>query len=154
MLDHAILTQLREVFAGLDSTLQLVLSPSSHDKQDELHTLLTEVASTSSHISVRREGPAGGADCAAWCPRGARGRSLAVAAVAAGAAPRGGAQAYRESGRLGGSAKRVARSRSKGVGLPPRCKWPRTVTRHSRSIRSFRSPATRWAIPPRRPLSR
>ncbi len=58
MLDNAILTQLREVFAGLGSSLELVQSPSSHDKQGELRTLLTEVASTSSHISVRQEGPA------------------------------------------------------------------------------------------------
>ena len=56
MLDTAILSQLRQVFAGLDAELSLVHAASAHDKQGELITLLTELASTSSRITVREEG--------------------------------------------------------------------------------------------------
>lgn len=58
MLDTAILDQLRQVFGDLDASLELVHQPSQHGKQGELLTLLTELASTSDHISVREAGAA------------------------------------------------------------------------------------------------
>ena len=58
MLDTAIKTQLRQVYADLGSELTLVHAPSDHEKQGELVTLLTELASTSPRLSVREEGPA------------------------------------------------------------------------------------------------
>lgn len=59
MLDNAILDQLRSVFAAIEVPVALVLAPSSHDKQDELRTMLTQVASTSPQLSLREEGAAG-----------------------------------------------------------------------------------------------
>lgn len=56
MLAPAIVTQLREVFSVLDGSIALVCQPSSHPKQVELLSLLTEVADTSPHITVRTGG--------------------------------------------------------------------------------------------------
>ncbi len=46
--------------------------------------------------------------------------------------------------------KRVASTRSKAVGVPPRWTWPRTVARVSLPVRRSISPSSQWAIPPRR----
>jgi hypothetical protein len=46
--------------------------------------------------------------------------------------------------------KRVARMRSKAVGVPPRWTWPRIVTRVSNPVRSSMSRATRLPMPPSR----
>ncbi|TNE88388.1 MAG: alkyl hydroperoxide reductase subunit F [Deltaproteobacteria bacterium] len=56
MLDAAILSQLRQVYAGLEADIALVMQPSDHAKQEELRTMLTELASTSDKLSVREEG--------------------------------------------------------------------------------------------------
>ena len=46
--------------------------------------------------------------------------------------------------------KRVASTRSKAVGVPPRWTWPSTVARVSLPVRRSISPSSQWAIPPRR----
>ena len=46
--------------------------------------------------------------------------------------------------------KRVARTRSKAVGVPPRWTWPSTVARVSLPVRRSISPSSQWPIPPRR----
>ncbi len=46
--------------------------------------------------------------------------------------------------------KRVASTRSKAVGVPPRCTWPRIVTLDSNPVRCSIFSARRFEIPPRR----
>ena len=46
--------------------------------------------------------------------------------------------------------KRVASTRSKATGVPPRWTWPRIVVRVSMPVRFSSSAATTWAMPPRR----
>ncbi len=89
----------------------------SHDR-----VMLLEVMGRDAGFIALHAGVAGGADvilipeipfdvsavAAAVEARKARGRSFSIVVVAEGAAPRGGAQVYRESGRLGGIAHRVA----------------------------------------------
>ena len=48
------------------------------------------------------------------------------------------------------SPKRVASTRSKAVGVPPRWTWPSTVARASLPVRRSISPSSQWAMPPRR----
>ena len=45
---------------------------------------------------------------------------------------------------------RVASTRSKAVGVPPRWMWPSTVARDSMPVRSSISCSSRWPMPPRR----
>jgi len=52
MLDTQLLEQLKTLFAQLENPVKLVYEPSSHADQDELVSLLTAVASTSSKLSV------------------------------------------------------------------------------------------------------
>jgi alkyl hydroperoxide reductase subunit F len=52
MLDAAIKTQLQDVYASLESSLTLRVLSSTHDKQDELVSMLNDIASTSSKINV------------------------------------------------------------------------------------------------------
>lgn len=56
MLDDAILNQLKAVFQPLEVPITLVVRPSEHEQQGELDTMLGQVASTSSQISVKTEG--------------------------------------------------------------------------------------------------
>lgn len=51
-LDSSIINQLKEVFKSLENEVQLVLSKSSHPKQEELRSLLIELASTSNNIKI------------------------------------------------------------------------------------------------------
>ena len=53
MLDSAILNQLRDAFALLESPIQLVLTNSSHPKSSELRAMADALATTSSLIEVR-----------------------------------------------------------------------------------------------------
>lgn len=56
MLDAAILEQLVTHFAGLQAQFTLALSPSQHEKQDELRSMLESLATTSSKLSVVETG--------------------------------------------------------------------------------------------------
>lgn len=56
MLDSAILEQLRNHFAGLESDIAFALSPSQHPKQSELKSLLESLATTSPKLSVVERG--------------------------------------------------------------------------------------------------
>ena len=56
MLDPAIIAQLKDAFAALESEFSLVLQPSSSPNQDELRTLLEQVASASPKIHVVEQG--------------------------------------------------------------------------------------------------
>ena len=56
MLDQDLVSQLRTVFAPLHSSLSLVLSPSDHPQQSELHELLSGVASASERIVLTEAG--------------------------------------------------------------------------------------------------
>jgi len=60
MLDAALKEQLKTVFAPLENSVELIYSPSFHQDQDELVTMLTEVASTSEKISVKLGAPEDG----------------------------------------------------------------------------------------------
>jgi alkyl hydroperoxide reductase subunit F len=56
MLDDAIKTQVREVFAKLENAVTLVYDVSEHPKQAELVDLLTDVSSASSKVRVEPSG--------------------------------------------------------------------------------------------------
>lgn len=56
MLDPAINEQLKQVFAPLPDSILLSVRPSSHAKQNELLTLLRDLAATSGQIQVEVEG--------------------------------------------------------------------------------------------------
>ncbi|MEZ4321812.1 MAG: alkyl hydroperoxide reductase subunit F [Myxococcota bacterium] len=58
MLDPAILTQLRDVFAGLPRRVTFRVRPSDHAQQGELLALLESVASTSDRVAVEVDGEA------------------------------------------------------------------------------------------------
>lgn len=59
MLDSALLTQLQQHFASLNSTITLALHASNHPKQDELRQMLKDLASTSDKLLVQEvESPA------------------------------------------------------------------------------------------------
>ena len=51
---------------------------------------------------------------------------------------------------IAASPSRVASTRSKAVGVPPRWMWPSTVARVSKPVRSSISRSSRWPMPPRR----
>lgn len=53
MLDSTILDQLKEVFTKLETSIELVQSPSDHAKQTELTEMLKAIASTSEKITTR-----------------------------------------------------------------------------------------------------
>ena len=57
MLEASLIDQLKQHFAALESQLELVVSPSPHEKQAELLEMLQDVASVSAKIQVRVEGP-------------------------------------------------------------------------------------------------
>lgn len=57
MLDESILEQLKAHFASLKAEIVLALSPSRHERQDELRAMLEGIASCSPHIRVLEEGP-------------------------------------------------------------------------------------------------
>lgn len=59
MLDQNLKDQLQEVFANLESKIELVYKESDHPDQQNLLTLLSDVSSTSPHISLRPETDAG-----------------------------------------------------------------------------------------------
>ena len=56
MLDADLLQQLRQVFAGLQSRISLVQSPSTHAQQPELRDMLQSVASVSDHLEWSEAG--------------------------------------------------------------------------------------------------
>jgi alkyl hydroperoxide reductase subunit F len=56
MLDDSIVQQLRQVFGSLESTIKLVVQPSTHEKQQELVELARAVAETSPKIEAVVEG--------------------------------------------------------------------------------------------------
>lgn len=56
MLEDAIKTQLKTVFASLERTIELVFDDSDHAKQGELGEMLTEVSATSDKIMVLQSG--------------------------------------------------------------------------------------------------
>jgi len=57
VLDQAILEQLTGHFSTLSSQITLALSPSQHQKQSELRTLLSALVSTSPKLVLREQGP-------------------------------------------------------------------------------------------------
>lgn len=58
MLDATLLSQLKDLFSGLDAEITLALRPSQHPRQGELRELLEQVASTSPRIRVVEQGEA------------------------------------------------------------------------------------------------
>lgn len=56
MLDSSLVEQLKSHFSALQGDIAFVVSPSQHEKQDELLEMLRDVASASNKISVRVEG--------------------------------------------------------------------------------------------------
>ena len=56
MLDSSLVEQLKSHFSALQGEIAFVVSPSQHEKQDELLEMLRDVAQASDKISVRVEG--------------------------------------------------------------------------------------------------